>query len=167
MDTWNGILTIIEIQHRNSQGDLLWEQKNIRNLLHQEGEHLLLGVTFAGMVLPTNYYLGLDNRSFITATDVLDDLIGEPTAGGYQRQEIPAVGAFALNLESHHYVATSPIVTFRATVASWGPVSNLFLATTNDNTGSLISTAILGSAVFLTAGDNVTMRIGMRLRGCS
>lgn len=167
---WNGILTIIEIQHRDSKGNILWEQKNINNLLHQEGEEYLLRAAFTGgqssTVIPENYYLGLDNRQNISATQTLDDLIGEPSSGGYERQAVTSSGDFVINFQNSHYIATSPIVAFRATVSSWGPVSNLFLTTTDDNSGYLISTAVLESPVTLVAGDNVTMRIGMRLAGC-
>ena len=170
MGNWNGILTIIEIQHRDAKGNILWEQKNIKNILHQEGEEFLLRAAFTGgqvsTIIPENYYLGLDNRQTIVATDIADDLIGEPSSGGYERQAVSSSGDFAINFENNHFVATSPIVAFRATVGNWGPVSNLFLTTKNDNTGYLISTAVLGTAVSLLAGDNVTMRIGMRLKDC-
>ncbi len=170
MSNWNGILTILEIQHWDAEGNLLWEQKNIKNMLHQEGEEFLLRAAFTGgqnsTVIPTNYYLGLDSRSPVSVTDVLDDLVGEPTSGGYTRQAVTSSGDFVLNIEDGHYVATSPVVVFRATIGSWGPVTNLFLATTNDNSGFLISTAALESSVSLAAGNNVTMRIGMRLAGC-
>lgn len=170
MNKWNGILTIIDIQHTNSKGDILWEAKNIKNLLHQEGEEFLLRAAFTGgqtsTVIPVSYYLGLDNRQAIDVSNTLDDLIGEPASGGYERQAISSSGDFSINFENSHFVATSPIVVFRATVGNWGPISNLFLTTTADNTGYLISTAVLNSSVSLTAGDNVTMRIGMRLSGC-
>jgi hypothetical protein len=167
MNTWNGILTIIDIQHRNSKDEILWQQKNVNNLLHQEGENFLLGIAFAGFTIPSNYYLGLDNRAIVAASDTLDELIGEPSTGGYERQAIPSTGSFAMNFESLHWVATSPIVTFRATVSGWGPVTCLFLSTSNDNSGSLLSTAILESAILLSANDTITMRIGMRLKDCT
>lgn len=173
---WNGILTILEIQHRDSKGNILWEDKNINNLLHQEGERFLLMAAFTGgnnpnTVVPEYYYLGLDNRSVVTAEDTLDEpltntLIGEPSSGGYERQSISSSGIFSINLENDHYVATSPIVAFRAIAGDWGPVSNLFLSTTNDNSGTLISTAVLSNPISLASGETVTMRIGMRLRGC-
>lgn len=170
MAKWNGILTIIDIQHWDAQGRLLWEQKNIKNMLHQDGEEFLLRAAFTGgqvsTIIPEEYFLGLDNRSVIDVEDTMDDLIGEPSSGGYERQAIASSGDFAINFEDEHFVATSPIVAFRATVGDWGPVTNLFLTTADDNTGYLISTAVLDSAVDLTAGESVTMRIGMRLREC-
>lgn len=171
MSNWNGILTIIDIQHWDSEGNLLWEAKNIRNLLHQEGEQFLLQAAFTGgqtsSVIPSHYYLGLDNRSSVTATDTLDDLIGEPSSGGYERQSISSDGVFAINFENDHFVATSPIVVFRATVGDWGPVSNLFLTTSSDDSGVLISTVVLDTPISLNSGSNVSMRIGMRLRDCT
>jgi hypothetical protein len=170
MDKWNGILTITEIQHWNSKGELLWEDRNIKNLLHQDGEHFLLGAAFTGgqnsTIIPAYYYLGLDNRQSIAVSDTMDSLIGEPSSGGYSRQAVSSSGDFVLNIHNGHYVANSPIVAFRSTVTGWGPVSNLFLTTAADNSGYLISTAVLGTPVSLAAGDNVTMRIGMRLAGC-
>lgn len=170
---WHGIMKILEIQHWDSKGNLVWEEKNVLNLLHQDGEEFLLRAAFTGgrdsNIIPDNYELGLDNRQAVTETDTMDDLIGEPSGGGYVRQEIASAGDFAINFEENHFVATSPIVAFRATTGAWGPVSNLFL--TNQPPGGigdryLISTAILQSAIALNPGDAVTMRIGMKLKDC-
>ena len=170
MDKWNGILTIIDIQHWDYDGNLLWEQKNIKNMLHQEGEEFLLMAAFTGgpnsTVIPENYYLRLDNRQVIAVPDILDNLIGEPTSGGYERQAVSSSGDFSLNFESNHYIANSPIVVFRSTVGNWGPVTNLFLATTNDNTGFLISSVVLNTPLTMATGNNITMRIGLRIGGC-
>lgn len=170
MSTWNGILRIIEIQHRNSQGNILWEAKNIYNILHQDGEEFILRAAFAGgqisTIIPEDYYLGLDNRQAVVAADTMDDLIGEPSVTrGYARQAVGSSGDFTLNFQSDHYVATSPIVAFRAD-DTWGPVSNLFITDQADNTGYLIATAILPSALSVSAGESVTMRIGLQLRAC-
>lgn len=167
---WHGIMKIIEIQHLAADGSILSTQNRILNTLHQEGEEFLLRAAFTGgqdsTVVPEYYYLGLDNRSTVAAEDTMDDLIGEPTGGGYQRQEIASSGDFAINFENDHYIATSPIVAFRATSGSWGPVVNLFLTDKSDNTGFLISTVVLDTAVSLAGGESVTMRIGMQLKEC-
>ncbi len=167
---WNGILTIIDIQKWDVSGKLVWEQKNIKNLLHQDGEEFLLRAAFTGgqvsTIIPEDYFLGLDNRSVITVEDTMDDLLGEPSSGGYERQAISSSGDFSINFEDSHFVATSPIVAFRATTGDWGPIKNLFLTTADDSSGYLISTAVLDSVVSLSAGESVTMRIGMRLREC-
>lgn len=146
---------------------LVWRHENLHNLFHQEGEEFMLRAAFTGgvnsTIIPTNYYLGLDNRSTIAADDIMDDLVSEPTGSGYTRQTVSSSGDFSLNLEDGHYVATSPIVAFRATTGTWGPVSNLFFTNKDDSTGYLISTVVLPSVITLTAGNSVTMRIGMKL----
>lgn len=174
MKNWNGILTIIEIQHLDSDGTILWQQKNIKNMMHQEGEEFLLKAVFGAgnnpnSLIPDYYYLGLDNRSTIEITDTiggLGGLIGEPISGGYERQKVESSGSFSFSQDGDHWLATSPIVAFRATTGTWGPIKNLFLTTENDNNGYLISTAVLNTSVLLTIGQSVTMRIGMKLAGC-
>lgn len=168
---WHGILRILEIQHLNSNGEVLWQQKDVYNTLHQDGEEFLLRAAFTGgqnsTVIPEEYYLGLDNRQSIAASNTMDDLIGEPTGYGYERQSVKSSGEFAINFQNDHFVATSPIVAFRATTGNWGPASNVFITDKSDNTGYLIATAVLSSPIFVNSGDAITMRIGMQLRTCS
>lgn len=167
---WHGILKLIELQHLDVDGTVLSEQRHILNLLHLDGEEFLLRAAFTGGrvsdVIPDNYYLGLDNRITVAVGDTIDDITGEPISGGYERQEISSSGDFAINFEDSHFIATSPIVAFRATTGSWGPVSNLFLTTAEDDTGVLISTVVLAASVSLTAGQSVTMRVGLTLKDC-
>lgn len=170
MVNWNGILRIIEIQHRNSKGEILWEDKNILNMLHQDGEEFLLRAAFYGgplsSIIPENYYLGLDNRPTVAVDNTMDSLVGEPNIShGYARQAVSSTETFNINFQVDHYVATSPIVAFHAT-QQWGPVSNLFITDTGDNTGYLIATAQLSASIIVDAGNSVTMRIGMQLRTC-
>ncbi len=168
---WPGIMKIVEILHTNSKGEILWESKNIRNLLHLEGEQFLLQAAFIGgrdsTIIPDVYYLGLDNRLTVDVSDTMEEITAEPSGNGYERAEISSSGDFAINFEQSHYVATSPIVAFRAVVGSWGPCNNLFLTAEVNSTFRLISTAVLPSAVSLSPGDAVTMRIGMQLRECT
>lgn len=168
---WPGIMKIREIRHTNSKGDVLWEAKNIYNVLHWEGEEFLLQAAFAGgqdsTIIPELYYLGLDNRLSPGVEDQMSDLVGEPSGNGYERAEVSSSGDFAINFEDDHYIATSPIVAFRATGGSWGPSSNLFLTAEVSSSYKLISTAILPTAITLNDGDEITMRIGMQIRECS
>lgn len=169
---WHGILKILEITHLGCDGQVLWRDENIHNLLHQDGEEFLLRAAFTGgpisTIIPDQYYLGLDNRQVIAVDNTLDDLIGEPSiTNGYARQSINSTGDFSINFQNDHYVAASPIVAFRCTNGSWGPVVNLFLGTSESNDGYLISTAVLSVAFEVTQGQSVTMRIGMQLRECA
>lgn len=167
---WHGVMKLIEFCHYDANGNLKLTQSNLLNTLHQEGELFLLNAAFTGgqnsNIIPAFYYLGLDARATVSAADTMISLIGEPTGNGYQRQQIPSNGVFAVNLEQGHYIATSPIVAFRAASGNWGPVTNLFLTDKFDNSGSLISTVVLTSPVSVNAGNAVTMRIGMQIINC-
>ena len=168
---WNGILKILEVQHLDVKGNVLWEDKNIRNFLHQDGEEYMLRAAFTGgrvsTIIPDSYYLGLDNRLAVNTDQQISDLIGEPSSNGYERQAVNSSGDFAINFEQDHFIATSPIVAFRSTTGDWGPVSNLFLTDKEDNSGFLISTAVLNTAITVSVGEQVTMRIGMQMKDCA
>ena len=150
--------------------ELIYEQNNIRNLLHTDGESFILRAVFTGgqvsSVIPSNYYLGLDNRSEIVAANTLDSLVAEPAGDGYVRQAVSSAGDFVVTLEGSNYRATSPIVAFRAEGGSWGPVQNIFLTDSATSAGTLISSAALDTAVTVADGDQVTMRIGLVLKDC-
>lgn len=163
---WHGIMKILTLQHWSADGNLIAEHNNILNLLHLDGEEYILRSVFAGGDIPANYYMGLDARVVLSASQTMDDLTGEPSGSGYERQEIASGDDFTIDFNESHFVATSPIVTFRATSGSWGPVTNLFLTNEEDNTGYLISSAVLPSPVTLNAGETVTVRIRMQLKDC-
>lgn len=167
-NNWHGIMKILEIQHLDSNNNIIWQNKNIYNLLHEEGEQFLLQAAFVGgqqnTIIPEFYQLGLDNRQAVGVTDTINDLISEPSSGGYERVELSSTGDFTVNYDQNHYVASSPVVAFRATSGSWGPVSNLFLTAEVQSQFRLISTAVLPSPIFLNVGQTITMRIGMQIR---
>lgn len=166
-------MKVLEIQHLDKNGKVLWRKENLHNLLHLQGEEfILLSVFLGGKVnndyLPDNFYLGMDNRSRVLASDAMTDLAGEPAFAGYERAVIPATGSFIVTLaDDNHYRATSPIVAFTAAGGGWGPVQNLFLTNQVGDAGYLISTISLGISVTLTDGESVTVRVGMALRDCS
>ena len=165
---WQGIMKVLEIQHLSKTGKVLWEDKNLLNLLHTEGEGYILDVVFGGGIIPDTYYLGLDNRDTIAASDTPDDLITEPIGNGYTRQPVLSSGEFTFALTTGGFIqAQTPIVTFIASGGSWGPVNNLWLTTEADNTGLLISTVSLTSEVTLLDGERVTMRLGLGMRDCT
>lgn len=168
---WNGIMKVLEIKHRDKNGKTLWEQQNIKNLLHLKGEEFLLRAAFTGgkvsNVIPENYYLGLDNRSTVTESDVMSDINGEPAFSGYERQPISSAGDFTVTFENGHYQAISPIVAFIAVGGAWGPVQNLILSDQSGSLGTLISTATLETPVNVNDGESVTMRIAMTLKDCN
>lgn len=164
---WNGILKILEIQHLSKEGAVLWEDQNIYNILHTTGEEYILSALFAGESVPTNYYFGLDDRSSLLAADTMSDLTGEPSINGYQRAAAASSGLFAVTEVGGVNQATGPIVSFTASGGSWGPVENVFLATTIDDTGYLIASAALSSSITVSDGQVVNVRMGLSLQDCA
>jgi hypothetical protein len=167
---WRGIMEIAEIQHVRN-GEVIWEAKNIKNLLHYDGEEFLLRAAFTGGqnsdIIPENYYLGLDNRGTILADDSMLSITGEPITHGYSRQAVSSAGDFTVsNDDNSHFRAISPIVAFRAIGGSWGPIQTLFLTDRSNNSGYLISTAALTSPISVAENDAITLRISMKLRDC-
>lgn len=166
---WRGIMKVLEIKHWR-EGEVIWEQNNILNLLHLDGEEFVLRAAFNGgrisNIIPENFYMGLDNRQAPSASDTMDSLIAEPTANGYTRQPISSAGDFTVVEDSSHFRAVSPIIAFQASSGSWGPVQNLFLTDRTDNTGFLISTAIIQTPITVNDGETVTLRLAMQLRDC-
>jgi hypothetical protein len=163
------LLTILEIEHQRDS-KIIWEAKNIKNVLHTQGEEFLLTALFktTDASIPTFYYLGLDNRTTPDVSDVLAaSLYGEPTSNGYSRQAVSSATGFTISEVDGVNRATSLIVSFSASGGSWGPISNLFLATTINNTGHLIATAALGSTRTLQNGDFITMKFALALRDAS
>lgn len=164
------LMTVLEIKHFDAQGKLLWEQKNIPNLIHHAAEQYFLSILFSSTEasVPLNYYCGLDNRVSPDASDTLANLSQEPTQFAYARQAVSSTTGFTIGLNTDDiYQATSNVLTFNASGGSWGPVKNVFLATTVNNSGVLLSTAALDGSRFLNDGESTTLRLGLTLRDAS
>lgn len=160
---WHGIMKVIEFSHfRNNE--IIFQQNNILNTLHALGEEYVMKVLFTAFSIPANYFIGLDNRVTVALADTIDGLTGEPTSNGYFRQSVSSSTGFVLEQVGIAWQASSAVVTFQATGSGWGPVKNIFLATTSDNTGTLIATAFLDTPISLSAGDSILMRMGCSLQ---
>jgi hypothetical protein len=162
-------MKILEIQHVNEYGEIIWEDKNINNLLHAGGELFVLTCCFAndGSLPPSQYYLGLDNRPVVSIPDLLTGITGEPDSNGYFRQSVSSSSGFTISPVNEIYTASTSVVTFSATTGDWGPVKNLFLATTNDSSGVLLATAALSSTRTVTAGNSINLRMLLSLQDVS
>lgn len=163
-------MTVLEIKHFDVNGKLLWEKNNIKNIVHHAAEEYFLNVLFSttSASVPLNYYCGLDNRTSPDVSDTLANLSQEPTQFGYARQSVSSTTGFTIGLNTDSvYQATSNVLTFVASGGSWGPVKNVFLATTVNNSGVLLSTAALDGSRFLNDGESTTLRLGLTLRDAS
>jgi hypothetical protein len=172
MKNWRGIMKIDEIIHNDNNGNVLFKEENIYNILHNEGEEQILSAVFTGgstnnSFIPANYFLGLDNRTIVTATQTLANLSGEPSGSGYSRQPSSSTTGFTIINTGGVYQAKSNIVIFAAITGSWGPVINLFLTDVSSGTsGNLYSTAVLSSPIILSSGETISVRFSMALKNC-
>lgn len=172
MDNWHGIMKINEIVQKDHNGKTIFKEENIYNILHNQGEETILSAVFIGgpasnSYIPNNYYLGLDNRSTITADQTLSDLSGEPSGSGYSRQPSSSVTGFSIVNANGAYQARSNIIIFAAVAGTWGPVSNLFLTDVSSGaSGNLYSTAVLSSPIILSAGETISVRFSLALKNC-
>ena len=128
---------------------------------------MFVGGSANNSFIPTNYYLGLDNRATLSENQTLSDLVGEPSGNGYSRQPLSSSGGFTVINNGGIYQARSNVVVFAAVTGSWGPVVNIFLTNVSAGTsGKLYSTAVLTAPIILSAGETVTARFSMALRNC-
>lgn len=165
------LIEILEIKHiRNKQ--VIWQNFNLKNVLHSQGEDYFLKILFSNIISkPEFYYFGLDNRSAISYSDILTD-VEEPMVNNYSRQVANSIDDWTFDISNGDNRAKSPILTFGAHGGSWGPIRNLFLTmqpqeTSNEN-GYLISSVYLGnSSIIVADGDSISMRMAATLKNCS
>lgn len=169
---WPGIMKIEEIIHYDTNNNIKYKDSNIFNILHAEGEDRILRALFTGgpsnnTFIPTNYFLGLDNRGTLSEDQTLSSLIGEPAGFGYARQPLSSLTGFNIIVSSTSVQARSNVVLFSSTTNSWGPVKNLFLTNVSTGTsGQLYSTAPLNSSVIVAPGESISVRFAMSLKNC-
>lgn len=159
-------MTILEINHLDRDGGVLWRKEGIKNIVHTEAENFFLTCLFntSSISVPTNYYIGLDNRTTAVASDELSNLSQEPSQYGYSRQALTSSNGFTIALnEDDIYQATSNVVTFNASGGTWGPVSKVFIATSTDSSGYLLATASLDGTHYLSDGQKLTIRMALTL----
>ncbi len=163
------LMTIDEIKHFDNNGKCIWEEHDIPNIWHTNGQQFILSVAFdtdGSFSVPTDYFVGLDNRTALDADDTLSDLAGEPSTNGYVRQPLSSTDGFSVQLTGGAIKAVSGIANFVATAGEWGPVRNLFLSTSLTNSGVLISSAALSGPRSVTAGGSLSVRVSLSLAAC-
>lgn len=162
------LVRILGIQHRDRSGRVIFEGKDLSNVVHSSGEEYMLKVLFSGQSVPAFYYIGLDARPAPSAPDTIEGLQAlEPNSNGYERQSLNS-GDFATSLNaSGTWQSTGPTVLFQASGGSWGPIKNIFLCTgLGYESPTLISSVSIGQNLTVQDGETVTMRMAMSLSGC-
>ena len=167
---WPGLMQILWIEHIRD-GKIIHREEHILNTLHFLGESFLLSALFLGgnapnSLIPDQYYLGLDARATIAADDTMDDVLNEPFINGYARQPVSSTTGFTIDVVGGVHRVSSQIVTFSAAGGAWGPMKNIFLSDKQNNSGVLISSAVLTSPVTVQSGDAINMRMALSLRYC-
>lgn len=157
----NHLMTLFEIKQFDKNNNLIFESYNIKNILHNKGEEYMLKVLFGTFNKPDRYYLGLDDRQTLQTGDTMNSSLGEPVTAGYQRQEVLSSN-FTVGQLGQTWQANSPVVLFRGLGGSWS-ARNIFLATSPNYTGYLISSISLGTRITVNDGEVVSMRIGLSL----
>jgi hypothetical protein len=163
---WHGIMKLLEVSKLDCFGNIVYQQKNILNMLHNTGEQYIINSAFISSKAD-NFYFGLDARATIAAEDTMVTITNngnEPTINGYSRVMVSGSGGFTLGVASGVYLAQGPVVSFSATGGSWGPVKNLFLTTKSDNTGILIASAALSENTILNSGETLNVRLALTLK---
>lgn len=152
-------------------GEILWEEKNLDNILHERGEEFMLRALFTGgnnpnSLIPDEYFFGLDNRTTPAADDDFINILGEPSGLGYARQTVSSLGEITVAEVNGALRAITSIISFKAVNGTWGPVKNLFLTDRGDNNGYLIASVPATTAFTVIDGDSVTMRMSIGLTAC-
>lgn len=148
-------------------GNLKWQELNIHNLLHDEGEQYILETAFSeAQTVPAAFYIGLDNRASIAEGDVLPPA-NEPSGNGYARQPVNSDNVdWTVTQDAGDFQAKSKTVTFTASggpIPATGSVANMFLGTTLDNTGKLVASVALSTARTISNGDSLDTDITIKL----
>lgn len=157
------LLTIENIKLFDKNNNIKYEQSNVKNILHQLGELYMLNSLFVKNKTTRSdfYWAGLDNRSTLSTSDIMSSFVNEPSANGYNRQKIISWSSPVL-VGSVHLIKSDPI-TFSASSGGWGPVKNIFLTTTKNNDGYLISSVKLNQELTLVAGDSAVLVMNLSL----
>lgn len=166
------LVKIEEFCHLDENKNIIYKENNINNIFHNQGQEFCLSILFStslGIEVPSNYFLGLDDREFLLTTDTLSSLINEPLAStGYSRQPVSSFNGFSIEFNNDDQVwqMSSGILIF-STTTGFGPIKNVFLTNVSDGTGYLISSASLSIPRTLSAGQSFSLRFSTSLGNCS
>lgn len=147
-------------------GNLKWEEQQIHNLLHDQGEEDILKAFFSQAYTPTaSFFIGLEDRITIAEADLLTTLTGEPIVGGYARQTVNTDATdWAVTQDAGDFQAKSIIVTFTPAGANYPTVRNMFLCDVlSGTTGELFASVALSQSRIVLDGDSLDTDITVKL----
>lgn len=153
-------------QYRNSDGQIEWEELLAHNLLHDDGEEIILKAAFSeAYSVPVNYYIGLDDHVTIDETDTLSSLSGEPAVGGYARQAVASDETdFTLTLDSGNWQAKTKTVTFTPSGVDYPATRNMHFGDQASGTaGKLIASVALSQSRTVLDGDSLDTNLTIKL----
>jgi len=164
-DIWDCRYDLI---HYNKDGEVLWELLDKHNVLTDEGERAIGEVFFRGndgVFVATDFFVGLYN-GVIGEGSTLTNVPNEPVVAGYARLllERSPVGFPTVEQHEGDWRWVSKDLTIEATGGEIGPVSGAFLATSSDNTGTLIGAVAIGVSRTIQQGDFLVVRIRPKLK---
>lgn len=154
------LMTIEEFVLLDKYKNIKFNQKNIKNIVHQKGEEYMLRALFKGDTIAKTYYAGLDNRTTLQSTDLMTGIVGEPISFNYSRAKIESWED--PTIVNGTYVIKSGFLRFSALAGTWGPVGNIFLSTSKLG-GVLISSAKLSKTISVNDGDSIVMVMNLSL----
>ena len=164
------LMTIQSFKLFDENKNIKYEQFNIKNILHAEGEEYFLKYVFKSvdLIIPEKYYVGLDFRSTLSRTDTLSSIFLEPSSNNYRRQ---AINTWSFSSSAGNWIAKSPPIVFSAVSSSgagWGPVRNIFLSTIEERCEAggckyLISSARLDENISLSSGDKIVLEMALSI----
>lgn len=174
--------SIWNVRHIDKDGKVLWEDKEVHNMFHDEGELVMVTSLFAqaystyGVTPISNWamYIGLDNRSSLAEANTLASLTGEPSGFGYARQILAcnqdgtSGKDFVITQPAAAYQAASKTVTFTASGGAWSAVQNCFLcthptATTSGQYTRLLCSLALSTIRTLQNGDSLQVSMNIAI----
>jgi hypothetical protein len=182
MKKWSGLIEIEEITKKDKNNNILFVKKNIKNIMHNTAENLLLSSCFSDFTVPDIYYFGLDARENLSLTGgendesliypvvesnvtIYDCPKNEPNNNGYARASINKNAFTILKAENNHYKVKSPTINFTGLGSGWGPVTNLFMSYLDEDLNTIIiSTVPLEETIFVKNNESIYVKMNLILK---
>jgi hypothetical protein len=153
------------IEHRDKDGKLLWQDRDGANALVDQGEEYFLKVGLGGATMAATTYLGLSQSNEATLGETITLAgINEVAGTGYARGSITSnLTDWTASLNSGDWQMLSKQITFTATGGTWSAALSLFLATSADGSGKVLSTKDLSMSRTLASGDTLKCTLTLKL----